>query len=198
MSTAQQQRQQGKLSVTPPPAKITLAPPPDIRPVPQSRRSDPRSAKHPTLPSAPRTPSRPQELSEARLQTPSQKTIQEQDAIETLLFMSSPGNSGNMGPAHQHHRVQAGSPPQASPLRAEFQHQHVTATPGSLGRKIAFQKVAEGFSPARRSTQGRTVVQRKDAIDKLLDDMADNASSDEEDVLLYANPSRRRIATGRV
>ncbi|MCJ1370380.1 hypothetical protein MMC20_001593 [Loxospora ochrophaea] len=83
-----------------------LGPPADIYPR-NSHRSNPHHTQplrlhtndlssHPktfntSLPSTP--PSRGHNLS-ASMRTPSQKAAMEQDAIETLMFMSSPGNSG--------------------------------------------------------------------------------------------------------
>lgn len=195
---------------SPPTSRGPLAPPADIRPTPQSRRSDtPKFSKPPTMPgqhnsshiSTPRTPNRGgNSFSDAVMQTPTQKTIQEQDAIETLLFMSSPGNSGNMGHAFRNH----GSP-QASPLRAEFSPQIGSAS----GRRVAFEKigpVSTGRSEARGYNHGRSKMHEKspggekskhDAIDRLLDEMGDSSSDDEELVLNYTSP-RRSIAAGRV
>jgi hypothetical protein len=118
----------------------SLAPPADIsvaRRANNSRRSEtPRFTRPPTLlgrsssnlsqntqPSkgghspTPQTPTRTSHPVDVMLQRTNHKSDQERDAIETLLFMSSPGNSNNMNhtfPAPG----QASSQP--SPLRADF------------------------------------------------------------------------------
>jgi hypothetical protein len=115
-------------------------------------------------------------------QTPTQKTIQEQDAIESLLFMSSPGNSGNMRhtfPAQTH------ASPQTSPLRAEFGLQ----ARGGQGRKVEFDAAAGGSTDSSEAggAQYRSKIRRNavtrdkaraDAMDQMLDEMG--SSSDEE------------------
>ncbi|KAM3076176.1 hypothetical protein ACMFMG_006312 [Clarireedia jacksonii] len=203
----------------------SLAPPADIRPTVSSRRSDPKFPRPPSMPghssvgshrsfnnnSAPRTPNiRPSDFgSTEKAITPSQKTLQEQDAIETLLFMSSPGNSNNMGPAlPPSQRAQIS--PQNSPLRAEFSlqtaHNGRNTMPGiPHARRVEFaESVSSGVSEtssgpindsrgALRKESRKSKGSRREAIEKLLDEMGD--SSDEE-VELTA-PHRRRI-TGRV
>jgi hypothetical protein len=192
------------------PASKGLAPPADIRPSPASRRSDtPKFSKPPRMPShasnsprnGPRTPHRTDFREPPTIQTSVQKTLQEQDAIETLLFMSSPGNSGNMGHAFLPPRTQAS--PQQSPLRAEFNIQAKIPH----GRRVEFDTRATSGSAEsseagpeyRTQTRGKGAIQsraRGDAIDRILDEMADS-SSDEEDVLItYSSP--RRVAAGRV
>lgn len=184
--------------ISSPVMKAPLAPPADIRPQIGSRRSNtPKFSKPPTIPgqgsglSMPHTPNRSDLSMDGKLQSASQKTIQEQDAIETLLFMSSPGNSGNMG--HQFPPRTSQASPQASPLRTEF-----TGLRGAHGRKVGFagKSIASTAYP-QRSKMGISSAKRKgDAIDKLLDEMADTSSDEEELVLNYSSP--RRIAAGRV
>ena len=206
------QRHSSHAQVTSPPSK-SLAPPADIRPTPTSRRSDaPKFGKPPTIPgqrsnspylnAAPRTPHRTDFRDGTSIQTPTQKTIQEQDAIETLLFMSSPGNSGNMGHTFPPPRTQGS--PQQSPLRAEF---NVHAR-GAQGRRVEFEAPppsrstessetggAEYRSKMRSKAVGRDRA-RGEAIDRLLDEMGDS-SSDEDDIVLNYSSSRR-VAAGRV
>jgi len=196
--------------VSPPTTKASLAPPADIRPQPTSRRSHtPKFSKPPTISgqgsssSIPRTPNRGDLQADSKsLQTPSQKTIQEQDAIETLLFMSSPGNSGNMG--HQFPPRASQASPQQSPLRAEFSVQERAR--GAHGRRVGFEKIVQTNSAGSSEVGDRAYVQRnktssgpgkkrRDAIDQMLDEMGDS-SSDEELVLNYSSP--RRVAAGRV
>lgn len=192
-------------------SKAGLAPPADIRPHPSSRRSHtPKFSRPPTIPgqgsnsshtSMPRTPNRGDYNMESKsLQTPTQKTIQEQDAIETLLFMSSPGNSGNMGHQFPGSRTNQGSP-QNSPLRAEFNVQDRAR--GALGRRVGLGK---GPTSGVSSTGEQSYTQRNnalnnsksrgDAIDKMLDEMGDSSSDEEDLTLNYSSP--RRVAAGRV
>lgn len=191
-----------------PPISKGLAPPADIRPTPSSRRSDAQKfSKPPRLPShgsnsphnGPRTPHRAEFRDPPAIQTSAQKTLQEQDAIETLLFMSSPGNSGNMAHAFPPPRTQAS--PQQSPLRAEFNVQAKVAH----ARRVEFDTTSgsaessEAGPEYRSQIRGKGAVQsraRGAAIDRILDEMADS-SSDEEDVLItYSSP--RRVTAGRV
>lgn len=190
--------------------KLSLAPPADIRPTTSSRHSHtPKFSKPPTIPgqgsnssvhtSTPRTPNGRTEYMEAKsLQTPTQKTIQEQDAMEALLFMSSPGNSGNIGHAFPPPQRSQMSP-QQSPLRAEFNVQH-TVNRGAQGRRVGFEKTATSTdsSEADGYHGKRKVVgnARSEAIDRLLDEMGDSSSDEEELVLSYSSP--RRVTAGRV
>lgn len=184
-------------------SKNPLAPPAEIRPTLSNRRSNtPKFSKPPgisgqgsnsSLSSMPNTPNRDAKP----LQTPSQKTIQEQDAIETLLFMSSPGNSGNM--KHQFPPRTTQTSPQNSPLRAEFNPQDRSR--GAHGRKVAFHhSTASGSRPSSQPTyaqRSKAVGKKKvEVIDRLLDRMAESSSDEDEIVINYSSP--RRVAAGRV
>ena len=192
--------------LTSPPSR-SLAPSADIRPTSISRRSGtPKFAKPPSVPGhasnpsllagSPRTPNRAEFRDSQPMQTQAQKT-KEQDAIETLLFMSSPGNSGNMGHAFLPPRT-VGSP-QQSPLRAEFQMR-------SHGKRVGFDETVATASTTssdreyRRKTfsEGRPSKTRRgqtDAMDRMLDEMS-SSSDDDEPSLNYDSP--RRVAAGRV
>ena len=193
--------------------KLSLAPPADIRPTPSSRRSHtPKSSRPPAMPgqashsslntSTPRTPNGGTEYMEAKsLQTPSQKTIQEQDAMEALLFMSSPGNSGSMGHAFPP-PARSQMSPQQSPLRTEFNIQP-PLNRGAQVRRVEFEQAATSTSTGsseagdyagKAKAVGRT--RPSDAIDRLLDEMGDSSSDEEELLLNYSSP--RRVAAGRV
>ncbi|KAH6676409.1 hypothetical protein B0J14DRAFT_476879 [Halenospora varia] len=197
-----------------PPTK-SLAPPADIRPTPTSRRSGtPKFSKPPTIPgqhsnsslrsSTPRTPNRHdyRDNTIIQIQTPTQKTIQEQDAIETLLFMSSPGNSGNMGP-NPSFPPRSQASPQQSPLRAEFNMQR-----HAHGKKVGFDVPATSNSTESSEAGGAeyrsrhmipstgSTRSREAAIDRMLDEMGDSSSDEEELVVKYSSP-RRSVAAGR-
>lgn len=212
----QNQRQSGVLSnvASPVPTNPSLAPSADInsaaRQVVNARRSH-GNAKLPKLQvrstsdlsqnthysgdgRSPTTPGRSSGM-DSMLQTPTQKSIQERDAIETLLFMSSPGNSGNMKHAFPPPLSQA---PMQSPLRAEFG----TPNQGSQGRRVEFSGVhsdtridGEPPRPPRRHTPKHIGISRSDEIDQMLDQMAENESSDDE-IEIPITP--RRLAAGRV
>jgi hypothetical protein len=135
------------------------------------------------------------------MQTPTQKTIQEQDAIETLLFMSSPGNSGTMG----HAPFPGARPnpnlasPQPNPLRVEYSAQERGR--GAHGRRVGFEEITtetDDSSIETRVERPSKLVDRdgsrEAALDRLLDEMGDASSDDEEVVLSY---SPREVAAGR-
>ncbi|KAH7355152.1 hypothetical protein BKA65DRAFT_394361 [Rhexocercosporidium sp. MPI-PUGE-AT-0058] len=207
------QRQSSHAPVISPPASKSLGPPADIRPTVSSRRSGtPKFSKPPTIPnhgsnspyntSAPRTPLRTDFRDNTVIQTPVQKTIQEQDAIETLLFMSSPGNSGNMGHTFPPPRTQGS--PQQSPLRTEFNSQARAIHP----RRVEFETSAasvsaessEGGAEYRSKMRSKGLSQSKaksEEMNRFLDEMRDESSSDDEEIILkYSSP--RRVTAGRV
>ena len=153
--------------------KLSLQSPAEIRPTPSSRRSHtPKFSKPPTIPgqdsgsshntSTPRTPNGRSEYMDAKsTQTPTAKTIQEQDAMEALLFMSSPGNSGNMG----HAFPQLGGSqisPQQSPLRAEF-HVQPPLHRGAPGRRVDFEEVAASTSTGSSEAGIRVAKAKNDS-----------------------------------
>ncbi|KAG9237774.1 hypothetical protein BJ875DRAFT_369281 [Amylocarpus encephaloides] len=187
-----------------------LAPPADIRPTLTSRRpGTPKFSKPPAMPggnsnsslrSTPRTPNRGDYRENPVIQTPTQKTIQEQDAIETLLFMSSPGNSGNMAHVFPP-RSQAS--PQCSPLRAEFQPH-----PRSIhGKKVGFDIAAASDSAGSEASSGArhrrahpgtsgSTKEREAAIDRMLEEMPDSSSGEEDLPIPYKSP-RHPLPVGR-
>ncbi|KAH7411194.1 hypothetical protein BKA64DRAFT_569396 [Cadophora sp. MPI-SDFR-AT-0126] len=207
------QRQSTHTPIISPPASKSLGPPADIRPTVSSRRSGtPKFSKPPAIPnhgsnspyntSAPRTPLRTDFRDNPIMQTPVQKTIQEQDAIETLLFMSSPGNSGNMGHTFPPPRTQGS--PQLSPLRTEFN----TRVRASQARRVEFDtstasvsaESSEGGAEFRSKMRSNGLSQSKaksEEMNRFLDEMRDDSSSDDEEITLKY-PSPRRVAAGRV
>ena len=190
--------------------KLSLAPPADIRPTASYRRSHtPKFSKPPSIPgqgsnsslhaSTPRTPNGRADYMESKpMQTPTQKTIQEQDAMEALLFMSSPGNSGNMSHTFPPPARSQMSPHQ-SPLRTEFNAQPLMNREAQ-GRRVEFEKASTSTNSSEAGGyQGKAKPvrnSRSDAIDRMLDEMADSSSDEDELVLTYSSP--RRIAAGRV
>lgn len=201
-----QQRQNG--AIASPPGSKSLGPPADIRPTLSSRRAGtPKFSKPPTLSnhgshspynnnntSAPRTPLRTDYRDNTIIQAPSQKTIQEQDAIETLLFMSSPGNPGNMGHAFPPPRTQGS--PQQSPLRAEFHAQGRVPS----RRRVEFDATATSVSAESsegaeyrvkmRGNGGSRSRAKSEEMNRILDEMRDSSSDEEELPLQYTSPRR--------
>lgn len=116
--------------------------------------------------------------------------------------MSSPGNSGHMGHAFPPSQARNQGSPQRSPLRAEF---GVQGNRDAQGMRSAFEKTSMSSastesgetSAYQGKKKGKAVSGRRaDAIDRLLDEMADSSSDDEELVLNYSSP--RRVAAGKV
>lgn len=110
----------------------------------------------------PATPS-PKRLRAIR--TPSQKAAMEKDAVETLLFMSSPGNSDYHAPTHKP-SASFGNHLRGLPERADFA--------STVHDQRANRPTRAGFlDPEKLHTE--------DDIDQLLDQMPDvNSSSDDE------------------
>jgi hypothetical protein len=200
----------------------SLAPSADItsaaRYTPNPRRSDtPRFTKPPTLigqstsdlgqntqqsvgrhTPTPRTPNRNSSTVDAMLQTANQKSLQERDAIETLIFMSSPGNSNSLGnnfpPSGQISQ-------QPSPLRAEFG----APLRGATGRNVEFTGIPSNVASeagsatplARKRDHHGTGLARAgdDDYDVMLDGMPDTDSSDDE-IEIPITP--RRLAASRI
>ncbi len=117
------------------------------------------------------------------LHTTNHKSLQERDAIETLLFMSSPGNSNNMN----HNFPPSGQmSQQPSPLRAEFG----APLRGATCRGVEFTGAPSHVASDTGST---TPLARKrdhigtglgrpedDIYDVMLDSLPDTDSSDDE------------------
>lgn len=201
----------------PSPQSKSLAPPADIRPT-SSRRSDSKFSNPQSMPAqsstnpnysfnnntAPRTPNTSAYHHPEHAITSGQKTIQEQDAIASLLLMGSPGNSQTLGPTLPPPQGSQTSP-QNSPLRAEFSLQIAQNGKSKLGfqsqRRVEFaESVSSGGSdngyPAssHRKSALRNHVNSRRVTDRMLDEMVDESSDEEVELPI---PQGRRI-TGRV
>lgn len=155
----------------------SLAPPVDILPrnqrclestnrqLPALHTSDLRNSKSRLLP---KTPS-PKKI--LKIRTPSQQAAVEKDAVESLLFMSSPGNSG-------YHPSAALS---GTPLKTEFSSQTVYAfragVPVHNQSRIEPNVQFPAYHPEKPTS--RRPLSDAD-IDKMLDEMPDTSSSDDE------------------
>ena len=188
----------GRVSLAP---LAALAPSAEIRPTQSSRRSpNTKTSKPPAMPghgsnsSTLSIPSTPNGSDAQPPQPPSQRPIREQEAIDSLLNMHSPGNAFTPRASQ--------TSPQNSPLRAEFRLHE--GPRGVQGKKVNFQQASLSQpvrSPAVKSSYAQQLkVGRKkrssdyDDIDRMLDELPDS-SSDEDDLDLYPTP--RRIV-GRV
>lgn len=175
----------------------------------------------------PHTPTRDPALNNM-LRTPSQKSIQEQDAIESLLFMSSPGNPGNMM-----HAFPPPAPPsnQQSPLRSEVNTTASTLPPRSQphkntgnvkhavsrerSKKVGFSRGAEeegedsseggGYSLSRASSNKSSIRPKSrygdaDDMDMMLDDLARRAEmgSSDDEMVELVTSTPRRRVIGRM
>lgn len=137
----------------------------------------------------------------------SQKSLQERDAIETLIFMSSPGNSSKAShtfpPPPPRFASSQPNPHPQSPLKTSF----VPPAPRTPGRKVEFTGIGSISSsetsgsitprkkPARPSDVGNG-KRRDDAMDRMLDAMKGD-SSDSEDVDIEIPTTSRRAAASR-
>ncbi|KAJ8060317.1 hypothetical protein OCU04_010651 [Sclerotinia nivalis] len=193
------------------PQSKSLAPPADIRPTASSRRSDSKFSKPPgqssanshhsfNNSSAPRTPKATAYNRSEHAMTSVNKTIQEQDAIATLLSMGSPGNSQSMGPTlTPPHGSQTS--PRHSPLRAEFSLQRAQNGKGKMGpqsqRRVEFaESVSSGGSEngypeaSHRKSAMRNNLNGRRVTDRMLDEMVDESSDEEVELPV---PQGRRI-----
>ncbi|MCJ1304862.1 hypothetical protein MMC08_007675 [Hypocenomyce scalaris] len=160
----------------------SLAPPVDIQPRNPRRPnpSQPLTSLHTnfitstgTLPSTP--PRQHQEPAPA-IRTPSQNAAMEKDAVETLLFMSSPGNSGYRPPARHLVGKRVGFP-------ANHNHHHIQSDDLSsdeeMGRTVGLLPpgMGMGLGMAVRGSLGGG----DDDIDELLDAEGERGSSSDDD-----------------
>lgn len=162
------------------PQRRALAPPADI--VPGARRR-PHHANAP--PSRYRSVISPRATG-TKQRTASQNAAMEADAVETLLFMASPGNSSHHPSASGRiasARMSAPTSSQASPLKSEFpSHDDILASPP---RRVAFTGVLE-MSPrtARRPSQFHD-------IDRMIDEM-DDTSTDSGSECMADTPKQQQ------
>ncbi|KAL8663200.1 MAG: hypothetical protein Q9202_004046 [Teloschistes flavicans] len=119
-------------------------------------------------------PHTPQQRPTSSVRTPSQKTAMEQDALETLIFMSSPGNTGHFpafrGPT---------SPAPAHPMGAR-KHVDFASSRGDHGASMSGKSSLRIPSDRRRAPDVGRLTTASD-VDKMLDEMTDDGSSSDED-----------------
>lgn len=155
-----------------PSLRPSLAPPADIIPGTR-RRPPPNVSTNGYHVSGPYTPSRHiSTLATSKQRTPSQNAAMEADAVETLLFMASPGNSGyhptTTAATESSLRTTAPLSAQTSPLRSQFYFNDPLVSPR---RSLGFADSA-GNDP--RSVDLSSEI---NDIERMLDD-SDEDSSD--------------------
>ena len=155
-------------ATTVPPGGLSLAPPLDIIP----RRSRARDVTNQAPPlSKPQTclyPKTPSPKKPPNLRTPSQQAAVEQDAVETLLFMSSPNNSGYY-PCIEPARI----PPKGVVMSHTEDTSRLGGLPhGNLGDSAS-------LTPSLKQQSMSTDALTDACVDRLLDEMPDTSSSDE-------------------
>lgn len=112
-------------------------------------------------------PSTPTSKPLIKMRTPSQQAAVEKDAVETLLFMSSPGNSGYHPPGPL-----PGTPLRERVIHEEYTPSQRTAHGARFGAATSIPN-ASTRSPQRKALFGSD-------IDKMLDEMGESSSSEDE------------------
>ena len=152
-----------------------LAPPLDIiprrpRPLDTTNQAPPPPRRNdlskPQIRHSPKTPSPKKSL---KLRTPSQQAAVEQDAVETLLFMSSPNNSG------YYPRIV----PSRTPPKGKFVSQmRDNPRPGGFLHGNGGDDASLSLPLKERSVSRNALTEA--CVDRLLDEMPDTSSSEEE------------------
>lgn len=162
----------------------SLAPPADII-AHAPRRSDATKKQPPPLRTnnlgTTSTPVTPQAKGRSKIRTPSQQAEVEKDAVETLLFMSSPGNSGNYPPGTL----------ARTPLRNHFKRQGDQTDSSGFVRPDQDRGRHEKpgisyFQHPRSPTRKRPLSDAE--MDRILDEMPDTSSSDDGDLDINYQP----------
>lgn len=160
----------------------SLAPPVDILPR-NPRHLDSLARQPPTLhtnnlrsPKGYIDPKTPSPRKSSTMRTPSQQAAVEKDAVETLLFMSSPGNSD-----YRPHTA-----PSGTSLRSKFTPYASQASFSSafVSNEARSQDEPDGTLVATQQQQPKAQARRPllDAdINDMLDEMPDTSSSDDND-----------------
>ena len=171
-------------------ARRALAPPVDIVPGHQRRRAapnsqsafSPRGGPPPSSSSSQRSTMRPKQ------RTPSQNAAMEADAVETLLFMASPNNSGHYPPTFTPQESslrstqvlsssQQTSTSTTSPLRSHFAPDDLLPHQSSVNVTSSPRK-AVAFAPPLKKPVGQP-YDRLSEIQRILDQYSDDDDEDE-------------------
>jgi len=162
----------------------SLAPPVDIHPG-NTKRSGPPPTQPPRLESkdlyiSTNHPSTPPSRPSTKTRTPSQQAAVEKDAVETLLFMSSPGNSGY----HPPHPFGPSSGGAGTPLRSHVLSEERTPRQRIRGAAPIPIPIPMAMPVSEPQSRGKGLSEKE--IDRMLDEMGEgssgSSSSDEEDL----------------
>lgn len=158
------------------PSRRALAPPLDIVPA-SRRRPTPNAAFHSVTGSQPKMSHAARPSTSQR--TPSQNAAMEADAVETLLFMASPNNSGYNPPSQASQEPSLRSAQvflsQTSPLRTQFSQTSVTSP-----KRVAFSD-AGSTGPA---------LDKSAIIDQMLDELSDDSDGELEHAFRLAEKAK--------
>jgi Whi5 like len=146
-----------------------LAPPADIVPGSRRRPTPNEGGLHPP-------PIRMYQARPGSQRTLSQNAAMEAEAVETLLFMSSPNNSGYHPPSHASQESSLRSTvqftSQTSPLRSQFSQTSMTSP-----KRVAFSDQPRPTLPLSRS----------ELIDNMIDNVADESDGELDAALSLAD-----------
>ncbi|PGH06518.1 hypothetical protein GX51_02342 [Blastomyces parvus] len=166
-------------------------------------QSQPQLSRQSATPSTTAAAAAPTTMPFPKQRTPSQNALMEKDAIETLLFMSSPENSGYHPSSQQTQQSDYSSthltiPPPVLPRSSSQQssiesrlglgiHHDSTLNVTRPTRKVSFadDDTSNGSSDAypRNGSSGLREDEAGDAIDRMLDELGDSESESEGDWL---------------
>ena len=124
-------------------------------------------------------PTTPPPMKASKMRTPSQQAAVEKDAVETLLFMSSPGNSNYYPPPAL----------SGTPLRNNLTSSAVKVDHTATVRQSKGARPNRSFPITQMASQSRRPLSDAE-LDKILDAMPDTSSSDEDDVRENRHPLR--------
>lgn len=147
----------------------SLAPPADIVPSSRRRPTPNEAAWHGLSTSQPHSQSLSSQSRPSSQRTPSQNAAMEADAVETLLFMASPSNSGyhaSTSQASQESNLRStltNWSAQTSPLRTQFSQTSVTSP-----KRVAFED---------QTLHGKS---KSEAIDRMIDSVLESDESERE------------------
>ena len=150
----------------------SLAPPVDIRPRTHWQQGFSAGRQPPPLQIGSH-PSTPQRRPNTATRTPSQQAAVEKDAVETLLFMSSPGNSG-YHPAHTSTGARTSLTQPVMPDRQPL----VEGQPRSRPVAASTTRKQDSSNASRPEGAPLSALSEQD-FDRVLDQMSDRSSDDD-------------------
>ncbi|EXJ95651.1 hypothetical protein A1O1_00773 [Capronia coronata CBS 617.96] len=127
--------------------------------------------------------------------TPSQNAAMEADAVETLLFMASPNNSGYNPASHasQESAIRTTAAPSTStltsPLRSQLSQTSILTSP----KRVAFSD-AEESSSTDHPLLHQMGFDKSALIDRMLDELSDTSDDELEEAFRLAEKSKPSAA----